>query len=734
MRNRCFCGADEHGRVDPAPPDERERLKALHPGPISGPPSKTAPLAPIVPPGGGLRSTLPVEGVRASRPPDLCFQIEADGTILAYYAEDPGDLYLPPEVFLGRRMQALLPSPVGEQFEGALQQIRDSPIPLNIEYSLPMPGGEQFYEAKLTPLLEGTVFVFVRNVTKWRQSEGALRDSEKKFRAIFRSSRDAIGVSAEGIHVLVNPAYLEMFGYGEESELIGRPILEVIAPDRRAEFWENAGRGVESAAGLCAHETRGLRKDGAEFDAEVRVSLFELKGQPHMVIILRDITERKTTEGRLIHTAFHDALTGLPNRTLFTDRLKHAVDRRQRHSDKSFAVFFLDIDRFKRFNDNLGHALGDRLLSAFAARLSESVRSCDSVARIGGDEFAVLLEDLEDRSHVTKILQRLQAALGRPYHLDEHEIYVSASIGVAFSESDGIRPDGLLEAADVAMYEAKRRGPGRYEAFRPEMRKRVIYHLDLETDLRRAVERGEVRAWMQPIVSLGSGRISGFEALARWRHPTRGWIPPDDFIPIAEETGLIVPIGESILRQSCGWARRWQALRGEDDEVTLSVNLSPLQLLRSGFPRHVRQILLDSGFPSCSLRLEVTESAIMQYEKPTLSSLSSLHEMGVRIHLDDFGRGYSSLAYLHCFPIDAVKIHRSFIIAAGSNGEHGQIVRTIIALARDLNMGVIAEGVERADHLDWLRKLGCDWAQGYLFSPAVEPKSVEAMIRRDPRW
>ena len=714
------------------PPEKREREQAPDKRPVAGVPSAPPGPAALVDESAGAAP--PSDDDPVSVAPGLCFQVKADGTILTYHAADRRELYVPPDQFLGKQMQTLLPWPVDEQLVRALQQVRESPKPIRLEYSPPMPEGEQAYEATLAPLLDGTISVFVRNVTLWRRSEGALRESEKKFRAIFENSRDAIGVAAGGIHVLVNPAYVEMFGYTEASGLVGRPIQDVIAPGRREEFRAMAERGLGTAQAPSAHETRGLRCDGAEFDIEVRVSRFELKGQPHTVLILRDISERKSTEARLIHTAFHDALTGLPNRALFTDRLRHAADRRQRNSDKSFAVFFLDIDRFKRFNDNLGHAVGDRLLNAFAARLSESVRSCDTVARIGGDEFAVLLEDLEDRSHVTRILQRLQAALGRPYQLDDHEMFVTAGIGVAFSESDGIRPDGLLEAADVAMYEAKTRGPGRYEAFRPEMRNRIVYHLDLETDLRRAVERGEVQAWMQPIICLGSGRISGFEALARWRHPTRGWIPPDDFIPIAEQTGLIVPIGESILRQSCGWARRWLSLRSAEDGITLSVNLSPLQLLRSSFPRHVRQILLDSGFPSSNLRLEVTESAIMQYEKPTLSALSSLHEMGVKIHLDDFGRGYSSLAYLHCFPIDAVKIHRAFISAAGNDGERGQIVRTIVALARDLNIGVIAEGVERADHLEWLRRLGCDWAQGYLFSAAIEPKSVEGMIRRDPRW
>ena len=435
-----------------------------------------------------------------------------------------------------------------------------------------------------------------------------------------------------------------------------------------------------------------------------------------------DITARKQTEEKLLHDALHDGLTGLPNRSLFIDRLGQALAFQRRREDYRFAVLFLDIDRFKTVNESLGHTRGDVLLVQIAQRLREVVRPGDTVARLGGDEFALLLGDFTDPEEPVHTAGRVQEVLAAPYDLDGTEVFVAVgSRGYA-------HPEELLRDADTAMYRAKDLGRARHAVFDSAMHAVARAQLQLDTDLRRAIEREELRLRYQPVVSLRSGQIVGCEALIVWEHPTRGTIPPGDFIPTAEETGLIVPIGRWALLQACIDAKAWNEARPRDSAIFVSVNLSARQLVRAELLEDVRGALLGSGLEARRLKLEVTESAIMEHAGSAALLLNQLKALTVGLLLDDFGTGYSSLSYLHNFRFDTLKIDRSFVARLEQAGKEAEIVRTIVSLARALQMDVVAEGVENASQLKQLQALEVHSAQGYWFSRALDAKAFLELL------
>ena len=448
---------------------------------------------------------------------------------------------------------------------------------------------------------------------------------------------------------------------------------------------------------------------------------------------MTDVTDRKHVEQRLIHDAFHDDLTGLPNRALFLERLESAIETAKRN-DRAVHVLFLDMDRFKVINDSLGHMVGDRLLQAVARRVGNCLRRGDTPARLGGDEFAILLSTATASTLVEQIAERLQEELSHPFMLDGHEVYASASIGIASLSGHAQRPEDLLRNADIAMYSAKDSGKARCAMFDTAMHTHTVERLDFETDLRRAIDRRELDVHYQPIVSVETGRISGFEALARWKHRERGMVPPAEFIASAEETGLIVDLGDWVLRTACRQMSDWHRRFSDRARPQISVNLSSRQFSQGNLVDSVAEILDTTGLDPNSLGLEITETIIMHNVDSVTGMLQRLRDLGIELSIDDFGTGYSSLSYLHGFPLDRLKIDRSFVARLGVAGGQPQIVRSIIDLGKNLNMAVVAEGVETPDQLACLRELGCQYVQGYYLAKPLDKDATEAMIASDRTW
>ncbi|MDP3773994.1 MAG: EAL domain-containing protein [Gemmatimonadales bacterium] len=525
----------------------------------------------------------------------------------------------------------------------------------------------------------------------------------------------------------VNAYFTRMFGYTPE-EAVGRRINDLIAPAHLAEEAASLTRRVTEGE-TVSYETVRQRKDGRLVDVSILgTPIVGPMGRMAVYGIYRDITERKAAEEQLLHLAIRDELTGLANRALFRDLVARSIGRGKRREDYAYAVVVLDIDRFKLVNESLGYSTGDQLLTAIARRLERCVRPGDTAARLGGDEFALFLDDIHDVGDAIRVADRIENELKQPFVLGTQEVFGSASIGIALSVAGYDRPEDFLRDADLAMYRAKEQGGARHEVFQVEMHKHAVAMLQLETDLRRALERDEFLLHYQPIVSMRSGKIVGFEALARWQHPQRGLVQPASFIPVAEQTGMIVPLGLWVLREACRQIKVWQQLAGPEHPLAMSVNLSAKQLLQPDLVDQIALILKETGLDAHTLQLEITESVIVENAESAVSMLARLRALNVQLHMDDFGTGYSSLSYLHRFQIDTLKIDRSFVSNLGLRGENSEIIRTIVTLARNLGIDVIAEGVETEEQLALLRAIGCAHVQGFLFSEPIPGDAAIALL------
>ena len=436
------------------------------------------------------------------------------------------------------------------------------------------------------------------------------------------------------------------------------------------------------------------------------------------------------TKEHFRHAAFHDSLTGLPNRAMFTQLLRAEIETSEQKPEHQFAVLFLDLDRFKNINDSLGHTHGDLLLVAFAERLERTLRPIDTLARFGGDEFAILVSGMADATDAVRVAQRIQNELSQPFVLDKNSAFATASIGIALSSSGYDKPDDILRDADTAMYRAKENGKARYEVFDHAMHARAVSRLQWESDLRQAVAQDEFCVHYQPIVSLLTGRLAGFEALVRWQHPRLGLVLPADFIPVAEETGLIVPIGEWVLAEACKKVREWQLASPSHRSLSLSVNLSARQVAQPDLLERIKEALENSKLSPHCLKLEITETVVMENAEAAALMFKQLRSLGVQLSIDDFGTGYSSLSYLHRFPLNYLKIDRSFVTHLTTDNDNA-IVRTISTLARNLGMEVIAEGIETEEQYQQLRMLGCEYGQGFLFSQPVHSEVVLHLLAQD---
>ncbi len=579
-----------------------------------------------------------------------------------------------------------------------------------------------------------------RDVTERKEAEEALRESEERFRLLFERSVDYLVVhDAAGNVVDASAETCRSLGYSREEMLSMRVEdyeTNLLSPEERGERERRGGtlwqRIVANEPGAVTEVNTGehRRKDGTTFPVEVRVGGVVYAGERMILASSRDVTERKAFVERLEHQAFHDPLTGLPNRALFQDRLEHALARAGR-DDGAVAVLFLDLDDFKVVNDSLGHEAGDRLLVEVAGRVRGCLRPGDTAARLGGDEFAVLLEGVAGEGEALRVADRIGDALGTPVSLgagESHEARANASVGVALGRP-GQRAGDLLRNADVAMYGAKARGKARHELFDPAMNERAASRLEAENGLRRAIGRGEIVAHYQPKLSLASGEVVGMEALARWEEPERGLVLPAEFIGLAEETGLIVPLGELVLREACRRAATWRQERAE--RVAVWVNLSPRQFHGADVVGQVSSVLEETGLEARYLGLEITEGVVMDDAESTIETLGRLKGLGVRLAIDDFGKGFSSLNYVKRFPVDYLKIDRSFVSGICERPEDLAIAQAVVALGHSLGMEVVAEGVETAEQLDLLRGLGCDHAQGYyLARPMAAEESAAFLAER----
>ena len=448
----------------------------------------------------------------------------------------------------------------------------------------------------------------------------------------------------------------------------------------------------------------------------------------------RRTADAERIEQQLRHDALHDRLTGLPNRAFFVERVRIAVERARRNPDECFGVLFLDLDNFKAINDSFGHVAGDELLLEVSRRLTGCLRSLDMLARLGGDEFALLLENIREPSDAARVAERLQASLQTPITVGEDEAYTSVSLGIAVHSEADDHPQHLLRSADLALYRAKEQGRARFQVFDPRMHEEAVRRLRLETDLRRALERNQFRLHYQPVVSLDTGRIVAVEALLRWEHPERGLVPPGEFIHVAEEAGIISEISRWVLEQACRQCQSWRRDHGDDAPESVWVNLSMRQLAEGGLARQVSEVLQSLHFEAKRLTLEVTENLLVENVDVSLRTLSELHELGVRVFMDDFGSGHSSLGFLDRLAIDGIKIDRSFIGHLGAGDRPLQLVRTIVALVRGLGFIPIAEGVETEEQLRLLRDMGCEFAQGFHFSRAVPPDGIAKLLKVRVRW
>lgn len=568
-------------------------------------------------------------------------------------------------------------------------------------------------------------------INELKIAQQALQESQERYALVAQSAQDGLwDWSLKTNEIYFSPRWKAMLG--KDDNEIGNSLAEWFNRVHPEDMDQFKGELSAHLAGLTSHfenEHRLLHQDGEYRWMLCRgLAVRDEDGKPLRIAGSQtDITLNKVNEAKLIHQAFHDALTGLPNRIWFMERVENALLRSKEDKNYVFALLFLDLDRFKIVNDSLGHTYGDKLLVASAERLKACLTSQDALARLGGDEFTILLENINDINDATKIADKIYQELSKPFNLNGHEVITTVSIGIAISTVGYDKSEDLLRDADMTMYRAKELGKARLEVFDPTLHNKAMARLQLEIDLRRALENNELQVYYQPIVSLNNGKIAGYEALMRWKHPQRGFVSPVEFIPLAEETGLIIPLGRWVLHQACYQLRIWQQQIPTNPPLTISVNISGKQFAEPNLIETIKEILQETRLDASSLKLEITESVLVDNPADAVAILKQLKALGIKLSIDDFGTGYSSLSYLHQMPFDTLKIDRSFVNNVDCDPEKIEMIRTIVSLAWNLGMNVVAEGVETKKQMYQLQALRCDYGQGYYFARPLDAKTARTM-------
>ncbi|WP_177419350.1 GGDEF and EAL domain-containing protein [endosymbiont of Lamellibrachia barhami] len=668
-------------------------------------------------------------GAIANALPDLLFLQDAQGIYHEIFSEARDDkLFRPENEIINKHPKEIFPPKVADTFMALLQKALDTQEVQILEYELDVPAGRRWFEARMTPTKlrlngEQTVITLARDITDRKQAEVRRRLASTVFEAV---TEGMVILDREHHIIFVNSAFTYITGRSE-AEAVGKEprFLQSGASEEKLRIiWS-----IVDAKGSWRGEIQSRRTNGQIYHLWLSINAVKDSNEriTHYALVLSDISELKRSQEELEYIATHDPLTHLPNRTLFHEQLEQAIHRSKRVNRRG-AVFFLDLDRFKNINDTLGHHVGDDLLFQVAERLRQTAREEDMIARIGGDEFTLVIENLQRAEDAAMVAKNLLQTFSAPFPLKGYELEISASIGISIFPDDGDEISQLTKQADSAMYSAKEQGRNTFRFFTQKLTDTAFEFFDLEISLRRALELGQFFLLYQPQYDLISGELIGVEALIRWNHPGMGLVSPDRFIPIAEVSGLIEPIGEWVLQTAATQAIQWD--RAGLKPFPVSVNLSRRQLNNPGLVDMVSNILETTGLPGERLELEITESALLETEERACSSLEKLRALGCSIAIDDFGTGYSSLANLKLFPLDRLKIDKSFVCGVTKDPNDEAIIRASIALGNSLQLSVIAEGVETEAQRDFLLKEGCREVQGFLFSQPVEAKRIEEMERR----
>ncbi|PZU95323.1 MAG: response regulator receiver protein [Pseudanabaena sp.] len=663
--------------------------------------------------------------------PDLIIRVSRDGLYLGSIGANEIEFAIPLENLIGKRISDVLEPQLAQERMYLVEQAFITGKLQFHEYRINVKDEFRCEEARIAVSGENEAIILIRDITDRKNAELALQESEARYRLLSENTNDLVCLhQPDGRYTYVSPSCETLLGYSYD-EMIGRDPYSLFHPDDCEHLLQNIH--TQALQGKSVPSTYRIRQKSGNY-IWFETLTKPIRDKNGVIIQLqttsRDVTERIQTQTKLAYDSLHDALTGLPNRQLLSERLELAIHRIHRHDSYRFAVLFLDLDRFKIVNDSLGHLVGDRLLIAIAQQLKRTFREIDLIARIGGDEFVVLLEDIQDIQEAVHATQRLLNSLQVPLILGDRQVYTSCSVGIVFGSTDYHQASELLRDADIAMYRAKSQGKSRYEIFDTTMHRQALIRMNLENDLRQAIEIQAFSLHYQPLVCLRTGKLLGFEALIRWHHPTQGWKSPNEFIPVAEEMGIIHQLSHWVLREACRQLVTWHKTFPEFSDLKVNVNLSSQDLQHPDLIEQIDQVIAQTQFPPHLLTIEITERMVIENVEATIATLTKLRTRGLEISIDDFGTGYSSLSYLHLLPITSVKVDRSFVNQMTDSNKNYRIVETIATLSHQLGIQSISEGIETLPQLIKLKELHYLHGQGFLFARPLDVLAVEKLLSK----